>query len=115
MLVLVLQQGDAQRLRRLDPHTGRRAHYRKQRIGNLHRADLATLRFDIDDAARIERRKGSEERALERFLRRLWCIREVAKQRPPVLRDALEVEDLCAFGSKSSEQTRLAAAGQAAH
>src|SRR5690242_13361361 len=30
------------------------------------------------------------------------------------MRDALEVQDLCAFGGKGGEQARLAAAGQAA-
>ena len=114
--VLVLQQRDAQRLRRLDAHARRCAHRAEQRVGQLHVADLPALRFDEHrtraGSKRFERR---EQLAFEPLLRRLRMRRA---GRRAASRDAARCASRSSTCAPSAgervEQAALAGAGEAA-
>src|SRR4029434_105543 len=68
MRVFVLEHRDAKWRRRLQMHTRRRAHRRKQGLRHLQIADLAAFRFDKHGTCEIEHGKCGGELALETVL-----------------------------------------------
>ena len=90
------------------------AHRGQQRVGQLHGADLLALRFDVDRTRRVEPLERRDQLALERLLRRLRVVRQVAEQRAAMPRERFEVEHLRAFGGERREQAALAGTGQPA-
>ena len=112
--VLLAQQRQPLRQRRLDPHARTPPHRLDQVLRHANLADFPALGLDVHRARRVERDELRAQRGLEPLLRGLRRVRQVAQQRAAVARQRLEVERLRPGGAERLQQPALAGPGQPA-